>query len=119
MHGHGERTTDGSGCERSSSAAPCERARRQRRIPVGQASGPFLQRLGYATVAQSASSINAALRRSQSSISAIATNLKCPRRTQRSSGTMCLSKKSRLHPSDFASSPGVNGNRAGDAALLA
>jgi predicted ATPase with chaperone activity len=48
MHGHGERTTGGSGRERSSSAASCERARRQRRMPVGQASGPFLQRLDYA-----------------------------------------------------------------------
>jgi hypothetical protein len=41
------------------------------------------------TGAQSASSVNAAVRRSQSSISAIATNLKRPRRTKRSSGPMC------------------------------
>jgi hypothetical protein len=41
--------------------------------------------------------VRAALRLSQFSISATATNFSLPRLIQRSSGAMCLSKKSRLH----------------------
>jgi hypothetical protein len=51
--------------------------------------------LGYPTRRSSGRSrVKAALRRNQSSISAIATNFNRPRRTHRSSGPMCLSKKS-------------------------
>jgi hypothetical protein len=72
----------------------------------------LLSSLGYPNRRSSRRSrVSAALRRNQSSISAIATNFNRPRRTHRSS--MCLSKKSQLHPTPApprsASEPGAVG----------
>jgi hypothetical protein len=47
----------------------------------------------------------------------IATNFSRSRQTQRSSGPMCCSKKSRLHPSACAVSAGLSANRGVDACL--
>jgi hypothetical protein len=65
------------------------------------------------------SSTRAALRRSQSSSSLIETNFSRPRLIHRSSGPMCSSKKSRLHPIASAASEGVTARRSEFAVWLA
>ena len=79
--------------------------------PDGSVSWVVLAEEGLELASGVADTVSAALPRNQSSSSAIATNFNRPRLTQRSSGAMCSSKKSRLQPSACAASLGFSARR--------